>query len=212
MRSRHDEKCPSGKCLMNEYYCVDNCVQMLCDVSGHLCASFVTNHLLVFSARNQFDSGPWLDTFHFVNRFVKNHHKPITSSILFNFSLSFFSWILFLSIEVDFSANAHQLSSQLEIWSNRRGSGAKRQRRQALHAEMDNSSDEISIESDPSKGSHPGLKYVTHWPPVNIEFQDLVYSVPDIQGKGHRCTGQSHISSGILLFLLAASANTKIIE
>lgn len=49
---------------------------------------------------------------------------------------------------------------------------------------MDNSSDEISIESDPSKGSNPGgLKYVTHWPPVNIEFQDLVYSVPDMQGK-----------------------------
>lgn len=49
---------------------------------------------------------------------------------------------------------------------------------------MDNSSDEISIESDPSKGSSPGgLKYVRHWPPVNIEFQDLVYSVPDVQGK-----------------------------
>lgn len=52
---------------------------------------------------------------------------------------------------------------------------------------MDNSSDGISIESDPSKGSNPGLKYVTHWPPVNIEFQDLVYSVPDMQGKGRRC-------------------------
>lgn len=49
---------------------------------------------------------------------------------------------------------------------------------------MQNSSDEISIDSDHQQldGSR-GLKCLPHWPSVNIEFQDLVYTVPDINGK-----------------------------
>lgn len=27
------------------------------------------------------------------------------------------------------------------------------------------------------------LKHLPHWPPVNIEFQDILYSVPDILGN-----------------------------
>lgn len=49
---------------------------------------------------------------------------------------------------------------------------------------MQYSSDEISVDSDHQQfdGSR-GLKYLPHWPSVNIEFQDLVYTVPDINGK-----------------------------
>lgn len=50
---------------------------------------------------------------------------------------------------------------------------------------MQYSSDEISsIESDQTtRHQKRSLKYLPHWPPVNIEFQDLVYTVPDISGK-----------------------------
>lgn len=48
---------------------------------------------------------------------------------------------------------------------------------------MHYSSDEISVESDHMRqDSTKGLKYLSHWPAVNIEFQDLVYTVPDISG------------------------------
>lgn len=49
---------------------------------------------------------------------------------------------------------------------------------------MQYSSDEISVDSDHlrSEGAR-GLKYLPHWPAVNIDFQDLVYTVPDISGK-----------------------------
>lgn len=74
---------------------------------------------------------------------------------------------------------------------------------------MDNSSDEISIESDPSKGSNPGLKYVTHWPPVNIEFEDLMYSVPDMQGECLASTTPSYASFSFKLEVHDQSHNTR---
>lgn len=52
---------------------------------------------------------------------------------------------------------------------------------------MQYSSDEISIEEEclnkKRSSSTTNLKYLPHWPPVNIEFQDLVYTVPDISGE-----------------------------
>lgn len=52
---------------------------------------------------------------------------------------------------------------------------------------MQSSSDEISIEGECLNKKHSSsstnLKYLPHWPPVNIEFQDLVYSVPDLNGE-----------------------------
>lgn len=52
---------------------------------------------------------------------------------------------------------------------------------------MQYSSDEISIEEDPippmnEVTKNNSLKYLPRWPPVNIEFQDLSYSVPDLSG------------------------------
>lgn len=50
---------------------------------------------------------------------------------------------------------------------------------------MQSSSEEISVESSEhyEKDTAKGLKYLPRWPAVNIEFQDLVYTVPDISGK-----------------------------
>lgn len=52
---------------------------------------------------------------------------------------------------------------------------------------MQNSIDEISVEekplSDESNGKVTRLKYLPNWPAVNIEFQDLAYTIPDIGGK-----------------------------
>lgn len=51
---------------------------------------------------------------------------------------------------------------------------------------MQSSSDEISIETipmDQKQKQQVNFKYLPYWPPVNIEFQDLVYSVPDYSGK-----------------------------
>lgn len=52
---------------------------------------------------------------------------------------------------------------------------------------MQSSSDEISVEevvvptlNEVTKNN--SLKYLPRWPPVNIEFQDLSYSVPDLSG------------------------------
>lgn len=51
---------------------------------------------------------------------------------------------------------------------------------------MQNSSDEISVDSDHLNGRNSTsgtFKYLPHWPPVNIEFQDVMYSVQDAGGK-----------------------------
>lgn len=52
---------------------------------------------------------------------------------------------------------------------------------------MQNSFDEISVEEKPLNDTCIGkvkrLKYLPNWPAVNIEFQDLVYTIPDIGGK-----------------------------
>lgn len=52
---------------------------------------------------------------------------------------------------------------------------------------MQNSFDEISVEEKPlseeSNGKVTRLKYLPNWPAVNIEFQDLVYTIPDIGGE-----------------------------
>lgn len=54
-------------------------------------------------------------------------------------------------------------------------------------AKMQNSFDEISVEekplSDDCNGKVKRLKYLPNWPAVNIEFQDLVYTIPDIGGE-----------------------------
>lgn len=52
-----------------------------------------------------------------------------------------------------------------------------------LCTNMQYSSDEISVDSEHQKLEAKGLKYLPEWPSVNIEFQDLVYTVPDISGK-----------------------------
>lgn len=48
---------------------------------------------------------------------------------------------------------------------------------------MQYSSDEISVDSDHRDDGSKALKYLPNWPSVNIEFQDLMYTVPDISGK-----------------------------
>lgn len=56
---------------------------------------------------------------------------------------------------------------------------------------MHSPNDEISIDDQQYVSSSSGssiaaantLKYLPRWPPVNIEFQDVVYTVPDLSGK-----------------------------
>lgn len=38
-------------------------------------------------------------------------------------------------------------------------------------------------DADFGGGSGNGLKYLPKWPPVNIDFQDVTYSVPDLAGE-----------------------------
>lgn len=58
---------------------------------------------------------------------------------------------------------------------------------------MENSVNEISVEEhllneheqqqqQQGISATNALKYLPNWPPVNIEFQDLVYSIPEIGG------------------------------
>jgi hypothetical protein len=55
---------------------------------------------------------------------------------------------------------------------------------------MMNGSDEISIDEEYAHSQRErlqttsGLKHLPHWPSVNIEFEDIVYSVPDVPTEG----------------------------
>lgn len=43
-------------------------------------------------------------------------------------------------------------------------------------SEISTSCDEIEI-VNADEGRGQGLKYLPHWPPVNIDFEDLIYTV-----------------------------------
>lgn len=44
-------------------------------------------------------------------------------------------------------------------------------------SDTSSSHDEITVAADDSKGQ--GLKYLPHWPPVNIDFEDVIYTIPN---------------------------------
>lgn len=68
---------------------------------------------------------------------------------------------------------------------------------ESINVKMQTVADEINIdvEQQPttiqtdadSGGNGNGLKYLPKWPPVNIDFQDVTYSVPDLTGKIDDC-------------------------
>lgn len=45
-----------------------------------------------------------------------------------------------------------------------------------MSSESNSSYDEILVESE-QKAKGQALKYLPHWPPVNIDFEDVVYTV-----------------------------------
>lgn len=43
--------------------------------------------------------------------------------------------------------------------------------------------DSISMDLESSSSNFQGLKYLPSWPAVNLEFDDIVYSVEDFESK-----------------------------
>lgn len=41
----------------------------------------------------------------------------------------------------------------------------------------------MNTAEDIELNQNSNLKHLPHWPPVNIEFQDILYSVPDLLGN-----------------------------
>lgn len=57
---------------------------------------------------------------------------------------------------------------------------------------MDISENEISLEQNEYSSTSNSLKYLPSWPPLNMEFQELVYSIPEIGGGKWLCSYKIH--------------------
>lgn len=58
---------------------------------------------------------------------------------------------------------------------------------------MDISENGINSEQNEHSPTSNSLKYLPSWPPLNMEFQELVYSIPEIGGGKWLCSHKKHI-------------------